>query len=947
MRNHHAARSGILVLLLLAFIFVRAQSVTVTANVTGVCHSNDGSVTFTLTGGSGGGHTYAIYGPVSFNSQSSPTFTGLTIGNYQVMVGGSDSGYTSFNVGTLVNLTGTVTNTTCPLNQGSIAAIATGGAGGYGYLWNTSATTATISGLAGGIYYLTVTDANGCTGNLAKQVQATSSMTVGITNTGSVCAPVLTASATNSTGTVSYHWSDSSNTNAISGFSAYTNYTVTGTDANSCTASQSFNTGSNSLLIDSTNGGGVTVVNPGCATNNGSVTVHIRTGLAPYTWHWAGSSSVDSIASGLAPGYYSVTVTDANGCTGTNGYQLTAAGQVYVSINSVTNPSCGASDGSITVYGFGGSGSITYLWNNAATSTALSGLAAGTYSVTATASNSCSASASYTLVGQANYQVNISVTPTACDTSLHTGAATAVITGSGGTPPYNFTWYDNYYYPALLLGTSQTISGLHYQTQLSVVVTDANGCVPMANYDSASIQLDPSCFDHITGYIFNDANSNCTKDAGENGISGGFVRASGSGGSYWANADSTGYYDIEVIPGTYTTTFQVYNYGTCVGSVCTNHYTHTFTVIGQTSTGNNFGMDLSSQTFDLGVHTGCTVSSPGSTKGYWVYYYNHGIAPATGTVLTFTHDPNITLASTVPAYSAYNATTHVITWNLGSVTANGNWIQVYMTFDIPTTLTLGSYLTAVAEINPVAGDCNSVDNVESISDMVSGSHDPNEKEVSPAGNLTESDSVLHYTVRFQNDGNAPANLVVVKDTLSPNVDPGTVVPGASSHPYKFTMSGKGILTFTFEGINLPDSSFGESSKGFVNYTVHTKPNLPIGTQVHNTAYIYFDFNSAVVTNTTSNTRSDFNTGIKSVNEGGLTVTVSPNPVQDKSTLHITGATGAVNFDLMDVRGQKVMEKKTNDRDITLQSEMFAPGMYLYTVKDAAGKTQSGKILITR
>ena len=951
MKNYHTARSGILALLLLAFSFVQAQ-VVITPVVTGTCHGGDGSVTFNLTNGNSGTHYFNLYsgnGSGNIGQQTTPTFTGLAEGYYYLRLGGADSGYVTVQITPRVNISLGVTNTTCPLNQGAINASVTGGTPNYQFLWSNGATTSSISNLAGARYSLTVTDANTCTASLDTQVFSTTSMTVAISNSGTVCTPTLTALATGGTGSVTYHWSNGSNGAAITGLGAYSYYIVTATDANSCTAASGYSTGSNTIQIDSMNGGSVNIIYPGCnGANTGSITIHVRNGTSPFTFHWSGSASTDSVASGLVVGQYAVTVTDANGCTGSNSYYLGNYNQVQTYICNFTDPSCGASDGYIEACAYNGTPPYSFVWSNTSTAPTQTGLAAGTYTVTATDANGCSALTSRALVGRGNYQVAVTVTPTACDTSLHTGTATAVILGAGGTPPYSFAWYNNQTYPNTLIGTGQTVTGLAYQSYLNVVVTDASGCGPISNYDSAGIQLDPSCYDHVTGYVYGDANSNCTKDPGESGLGGAYIIVSGGNGTYWGTPDSTGYYDIEVVPGTYTVSASLNNLGSCIISACHASYTPSFTAIGQISTGNDFGIDAGAQTFDLGVHPGCTPSTPGATKDYWVYYYNRGVTAAPNTVVSFTHDPNITLVSTNPTYTSYNATTHLITWNLGSLLPNqyNGWIGVHATFDVPPTLTLGTYLTSVAEIDPISGDCNPADNIVSMSDMVSGSHDPNEKEVYPAGNLTESDSVLNYTVRFQNNGNAPASIVVIKDTLSAYVDPASVIPGASSHPYKFAMSGRGILTFTFENINLPDSTHGDSSKGYVTYSVHTKRNLPLGTQIKNTAFIYFDINSAVVTNTTNSTRSDYQTGIRNVaGNDGLTVTVSPNPVQERSVVHISGATGEIGFDLMDIRGQKVMETTTTKTDITLESEMFAPGVYVYTVRDASGKSRSGKVLI--
>jgi uncharacterized repeat protein (TIGR01451 family) len=387
--------------------------------------------------------------------------------------------------------------------------------------------------------------------------------------------------------------------------------------------------------------------------------------------------------------------------------------------------------------------------------------------------------------------------------------------------------------------------------------------------------------------------------------------------------------------------------GYCNTSTCISSYLDSFTTTGQLDTA-DFGYTYNNS-FDLGVHTGYNSSTPGASKEYWIYYYNRGTVPVSNAVITFVHDPNLTLTSTTPAYTSYDAATYTITWAIGTVPVSyWDWTQVVtMEFNVPAMLPLNTLINAYSSIAPITGDCDPTDNTQTLSDVVTGSHDPNEKIVSPAGNITASDTVLNYTLRFQNTGNAPATHVVIVDTLSSSVSPATVEPGASSSPYKFSMTGKGILTFTFDPIYLPDSSHGQdSSTGFVMYSVHVKPGTALGTQIANTGYIYFDINPAVVTNTTISTESLYPSGIRNINAGNMDVTVTPNPVHDRSVVSIVGATGEVAFQLNDITGQRVFEANTSGSSFILDGSSFAAGMYIYSARDANGNIRTGKVTIS-
>jgi len=234
-----------------------------------------------------------------------------------------------------------------------------------------------------------------------------------------------------------------------------------------------------------------------------------------------------------------------------------------------------------------------------------------------------------------------------------------------------------------------------------------------------------------------------------------------------------------------------------------------------------------------------------------------------------------------------------------------------------------------------------------------GSFDPNDKQGFPVGygtsRLVPPNTDIEYLIRFQNTGTAPAHSVVVRDTLSPSLDPTSLRMGPASHPYTWDLSGQGFLTVTFADINLPDSTANEAaSHGFFSFTIAQKPDLPDGTIIRNTASIYFDFNGAIRTNET----------LHRIGRGFITVDVAeapgfrslrvfPNPVAESAVLTFEGLSpGRYRFLLTDVSGKMVYETAFHGNAFTLRREGLEGGLYFFQMLDDTGKRAgAGKVLL--
>jgi hypothetical protein len=271
---------------------------------------------------------------------------------------------------TLAPVSGTtvVTNVSCfGGSNGTINLTPTGGVAPYTFLWNNGTTTEDRTGLSAGTYSVVITDAAGATGTVNNIVvgQPTSALSAGSTSQTTIaCNGGATGAASISpsggTSPYTYRWSNGATTRTITGLTAGT-YSVTVTDANGCTISRSFNITEPSALTATTSQTDVTT-NGG---SNGSATITVSGGTPSYTYSWSPNVSTTATASNLRAGSYTVTATDANGCTIARSFtiaeptltaiaqpvtvNLDANGNATLNASSVNNGSTGGSTLTYTI----------------------------------------------------------------------------------------------------------------------------------------------------------------------------------------------------------------------------------------------------------------------------------------------------------------------------------------------------------------------------------------------------------------------------------------------------------------------------------------------------------------------------------------------------------------------------------------------------------------------
>ncbi|MCE2846178.1 MAG: hypothetical protein LW707_03980, partial [Sphingobacteriales bacterium] len=496
-----------------------------------------GSITAAASGGSPN-YTYAWSG-----GASGATASGLTAGTYTVTVT-DNAGCTAVTTASISQPTPLVLNTSstaanCGSSNGSASVAASGGSGGYNYIWTPSGGSAsTASGLSAGSYNVTVTDVNGCTSATSVSVASTTGPTASILNqTNVACNGGSTGSVqvgpVGGTAPFNYTWSPAvSNSNSASGLAAG-NYTVTITDNSGCTATVAIAITQPPALTASV----ISNTPQSCVgVSDGALTVQGLGGSSGYSVSWSNGAS-GATASGLAPGSYTATVTDANGCTTTVTANVAAATPIVPTINSVVPVSCnGGANGSATASASGGTAGYSYAWSNGASGVTASGLSAGNYVVTITDGSGCTVTTQTSIVQPAAIVAQPSTNPSTCGNS--NGSASVSV--SGGTPVYSYNW-------APSGGSGSSATGLAAGTY-SVTVTDLNGCTASVAGISVVDQPAPQAL------------INAVSDVTCSGANNGSVTVQANGGTQpltytWSTGQSGNSPSISgLAPGTYSVT---------------------------------------------------------------------------------------------------------------------------------------------------------------------------------------------------------------------------------------------------------------------------------------------------------------------------------------------------------------------------------------------------------
>ncbi|MFM2385972.1 MAG: hypothetical protein RL660_729 [Bacteroidota bacterium] len=458
----------------------------------------------------------------------------------------------------------------------------------------------------------------------------------------------------------------------------------------------------------------------------------------------------------------------------------------------------------------------------------------------------------------------------------------------------------------------------------------------------------PCQYGNVSGNVYLDYNNDCIYNTGDKPLNSVLVNTtsylSGGGGGVpqYEFTNSAGNYNAKLqeswlqsytvsIPPTYSFYFP---YSTCAVP------SYSFTTLPQT--GVDFALNCGTNVDLAASNFNCVLPRPALPFYIYPRVSNVGCDTISG-VLTLVKDNRCNYNALLSNNPATYVNGDTLQWNytnLTNLSANGYWNSLMSAVHLTpnNTVNIGDTLCFQIFTPTPSNDAVPSNNSGTMCLPVVNSYDPNDKHVlpkgeGPNGDVPPSTTDFEYRVNFQNTGTAPAINISIVDTLDANFDSTTFKIVGASHTMHPEWVRPNVVRFRFFGINLPDSNANEpASHGFVSYRIKAKPNQALGTQFTNTAYIYFDTNPAIVTNTTKNTYAVPNSISTSLND--LRVSAYPNPFTDY--LEIEGLDNSDQICVTDLMGSTIYNVHANQGK-HLDMRSLSPGIYILTIQHGETK----------
>ncbi|MCE7922178.1 MAG: hypothetical protein DYG98_03910 [Haliscomenobacteraceae bacterium CHB4] len=474
------------------------------------------------------------------------------------------------------------------------------------------------------------------------------------------------------------------------------------------------------------------------------------------------------------------------------------------------------------------------------------------------------------------------------------------------------------------------IANIPDNDQILIVRTDPNG---------------NTLTNQIAGTIYWDENSDCTPQPGEKALKQISVIAQSGTKKYSATTDGNGNFSMVTTGGDYTLSIvQPGSYWSYCG------FSNTVSLgISNDTAWVSIGAKAAIVCPEMQVSIGSPVFRRCFDNNYLtVQFQNFGTAPAVDAYVTVTLDPKlIYLSATAPLLSQNGQT---FTFDIGTVdVSESGFFTINIKVDCDSEL--GELLCVDSHVYP---DTLCIETITKMSSNrfclpVVASYDPNDKTAFVEGNPETAkilpDLGLEYLIRFQNTGTDTSFNIVIADTLSHHLDPTSVVPGASSHPYFFELRDGNILRFVFNNILLPDSNTNEpASHGFVKFFIRQKAGNPIGSTLGNRAAIFFDYNDPVITNESKLVVTPSSVGTK-VTSASLQAKVRPVPAHDKVEVLLPAAPAAiVSWKLIDINGQVLRTGGEEPFNFPIRRNGLPGGVYWCQLQLENGAIAIGRLV---